>query len=182
MSFYDHVYYYFQPYRNDYRKTSKERPVTNLGYSQPSEFSSVDIHKLDGQLLDNVVEYNKNLTDDEVNGTSISNILKYDNLMLLSEFDKMLVAQQYRKLYGKTREANDLLEEDFESQIFMNLPLSQIVENFGISMKDIFEQLPNIYAKGKIDWKIFTKDDRLTYVGIFFILLAFIFYCIFISS
>jgi len=185
-------YYNYQPYdslfeentRNQDQATVKfnrQRHPSNLGFSDPNEFKPVNVNKIQGRLLDNIVEYNKNLTPDEINGTTYNNILKYNNLMTLSEFDKMLIAKQYQKLYGMTRDTNIIEQEKFENNKFMNLSINEIVNNFTKVMMELIHEIPKAYEEETLNYQMFTRDDRINYVGIFFILLSVLLYFIYVS-
>lgn len=160
----------------------EQRNPTNLGFAYENEFKPVKIDKIDGRLLDNIVEYNKNLTPDEINGTMNNNILKYNNLMTLSEFDKMLIAKQYQKLYGKSDNANMEQIEKYENNKFINLSLSEITYKFTETMAQLIHEIPIAYEKNELNYDMFVKEDRKTYIGIFFVLLSIIIYFVSISS
>ena len=102
--------------------------------------------------------------------------------MTLREFDKMLIAKQYEKLYGKTYEANINEREVYENGKFMNLSLNEILYKFTNTMIDILNDLIKEYENDNISIDIFIKDDRLIYIGIFFILFALFIYFINVSS
>jgi len=150
----------------------RQRHPFNLGFDYDNEFKQVRVDKIDGRLLDNIVEYNKNLTPDEVNGTTVNNILKYNNLMSLREFDKMLIAQQYEKLYGMSRDANIEENEKFENNKFMNMSLNEIIYKFTNTMMQLINELPKAYENDNVNLEMFTKDDRIIYIGIFFVLVS----------
>lgn len=173
-------YYNYSPVSTVHFK--EQRFPTNLGFADENEFKPVKIDKIDGKLLDNVIEYNKNLTPDEINGTTFNNILKYNNLMTLSEFDKMLIAKQYQKLYRKNGEANAEVQEKYENDKFTNLSLNEIAYKFTDTMAQLIHEIPKAYEKDDLNVELFTKNDRLTYVGIFFVLLSAMLYFISISS
>jgi hypothetical protein len=175
-------YYNYQPYSQADVQFKEQRHPFNLGFNFDNEFKQVNIDKIDGKLLDNIQEYNKNLTPDEVNATNFNNILKYNNLMTLSEFDKMLIAKQYQKLYGKTEEANAIAQENYENDKITNMSLNEIAYKFTDVMKDLIHEVPKAYEDDCLNYEMFTKNDRLTYVGIFFILLAIFLYFINVSS
>ena len=174
-------YYNYHPYDEQDIDFEKQKHPSNLGFSDPNEFKEVNIKKIDGKLLDNIVEYNKNLTPDEINGTTVNNILKYDNLMSLSEFDKMLMAKQYRKLYGKSEEANNNKLENYINNKFTNLSLSEIFYKFTKTMMDLIQEIPEKYEKDKLDINIFMKEDRIIYVGILCVIIALLLYFISVS-
>lgn len=175
-------YYNYHPYDEQRIDFKKQRHPANLGFSDPNEFKPVDINKINGKLLDNIVEYNKNLTEDEVNGTTVNNIIKYDNLMSLSEFDKMLIAKQYEKLYGKTRNANIIEQERFENNRFTNLSLNEIFYKFTQTMMELIHEIPQAYERNTLNINMFTKNDRLIYIGILFFFIAVVLYFISISK
>jgi hypothetical protein len=171
-------YYNYGIYDKTDTNFKRQKHPSNLGFNFDNEFKPVRIDKIDGKLLDNIVEFNKNLTQDEINGTTYNNILKYNNLLTLSEFDKMLIAKQYQKLYGKTEEANIERKEDFENNRFINLSLYEIFNKFILTMIELMNELPLAYEKNEIKLEIFTKNDRLIYIGLLFIILAIFIYFI----
>lgn len=163
----------------------QQKYPTNLGFSEDNEYKPVKISKINGYLLDNIVEYNKNLSEDEVNGTNVNNITKYNNLLSLSDFDKMLIAKEYEKLYGKSREDNLMRRELWENNRFLNMSLSEIVDKFTKTMMELIHEIPINMEKnqtgGSFDWSIFTRDDRIIYLGILFISLGVFLYFISLS-
>lgn len=175
-------YYNYHPYDEQTIDFNKQRHPANLGFSNPNEFKDVNINKINGKLLDNIVEYNKNLTEDEINGTNVNNIVKYNNLLTLSEFDKMTIAKQYEKLYGKSRDANIIEEEKFENSKFTNLSLNEIFHKFTYTMVELLHEIPKAYEHNTLNIEMFTKEDRPIYIGILFLIISFIFYFINISS
>lgn len=170
-------YYNIQPGIMDSRREFHvERHPSNLGFSDNNEYKPFDVHKVNGKLLDNIVEYNKNLTEDEINGTNISNITKFNNLITLSEFDKMLIAEQYNRLYGKSKLANEQRNFQIEKNKLINMPLGEIANNFTATMAELIQELPVEYDSNTISIDTFTKNDRLTYIGILFILIGMFLY------
>ncbi len=170
-------YYNYGNADND-ESFKRQKVPYNLGFNDNTEFKPVKIDKINGKLLDNIIEYNKNLTPDEVNGTTTNNILKYDNLMLLSEFDKMLIAKQYEQLYGKTVEANVKQNEAYQNSKFYNMTLREIFDNFTKTMIELMEEIPIAYSKNELNVNMIMKDDRMTYIGIFLLLLSIFLYFI----
>jgi len=156
----------------------------NSGYNfnYNNEFSDLRVDKINGRLLDNIVEYNKNLQPDEVNGTMVNNILKYNNLISVSEFDKMLMARQFEKLKGKTEVENESIMDNFLRGKLLNMSFNDIATKFTEVMSEIMDELLVAYETKKYSLEIITKGDRLIYVGLFMILISFFFYFIHISS
>ncbi len=174
-------YYNYQVYDQADKDFKRQKHPSNLGFNYDNEFKQVKIDKINSYLLDNVVEYNKNLTPDEINGTNVNNILKYDNLLTLSEFDKMLIAQQYEKIYGKTRDANIAQNEEYYNSKFMNLSMNEIFNKFTQTMIELIHEIPLAYDKDEINYEMFTKNDRIIYIGLFLVLLAIFLYFIHLS-
>ncbi len=174
-------YYNYEAYGQADTEFKRQRHPSNLGFNYDNEFKPVRIDKIDGRLLDNIVEYNKNLTPDEINGTNVNNILKYDNLLTLREFDKMLIAKQYEKLYGKTRDANIIQQEEYQNSKFTNMSLYEIFNKFTMTMMEFIHEIPLAYEKNTLNYEMFTKDDRMIYVGMFLIILALFLYFIHLS-
>lgn len=170
--------------------SSKQRPPANLGFSDPQQFEQVNVNKIDpnNKILDNIVHFNQNLTPDQINETNISNIIKYNNLLNLSEFDKALIAKEYQKIYGMTREANELAQQEVQNNDIMNMSLNEIVDNFTGTMAELLHELPIAYNNGdlmnngKINTEIFTQGDRMIYVGMFLVLVSIFLYYISLSS
>jgi hypothetical protein len=171
-------YYNYQPYGRSDMTFKSQRPPSNLGFNYDNEYKDVRIDKINPQLLNNIVEYNKNLLPDQVDQSNFANILKYDNLMTLSEFDKMMIAKQYQKLYGKTEEANEEILDNYEDSKFYNKSLSELVYNFTGVMMELIHEIPKAYEDNELNYKILTKNDRSIYVGMFFVLLSIFLYFI----
>ena len=179
-------YYNYQEYKKDDNVDTidfdKQRMPSNLGFNNNNQYIPVNINKINGKLLDNIVEYNKNLTEDEINGTNVNNIIKYDNLLSLSEFDKMLMAKQYEKLYDKSRNENINRITDYENNKFTNLSLNEIFEKFTETMIELLDELPDAIARNKFDKNIIMKNDRMIYVGILLVIVSMFVYFILLSS
>lgn len=176
---YFYMYYYnFQPYNDDSVNFQSQRAPVSLGWRDNDQYKPININKIQNNILDNIVQYNKNLTEDQVNNTNVNNIIKFDNLMSLREFDKMLLAKEYEKLYHKSRDANIKQTAEYLSSQFQNLSLTDIYMKFIKTMTEMINEYsanPN-----KINLEFFTKNDRPIYLGILFILISLILY--FISS
>jgi len=180
-------YYNYQEYKNDKNDIdtidfNKQRMPSNLGFNDNTQYIPVNVNKINGKLLDNIVEYNKNLTEDEINGTNVNNIIKYDNLLTLSEFDKMLMAKQYEKLYNKSHNENINRVTEYENNKFTNLSLNEIFEKFGETMMELLDEVPMAIAQNNFDKNIIMKNDRMTYVGILFVFISMFIYFILLSS
>lgn len=174
MSYY-YNYYFYEPNTKQTTQWGREgqpqRYPSNSGYSDDMEFNKYNPNRINPKLLDNIIQYERNLPPAEVNReTTLSNITKYNNLLTQSEFDKMLMAQQYQRLYNTSREANELLAENIERDKPWNLSISELVERFANNMTAIIQEMPD--AINERDYSILLKDDRLLYVGFAIIIIA----------
>jgi hypothetical protein len=171
-------YYNFQPLEDNSVNFESQKAPVSLGWRDNNQYKPLNINKIQNNILDNIVQFNKNLTEDEVNNTNVNNIIKYDNLMSLREFDKMLLAKEYEKLYHKTRDANIKQDAQYFASQFQNMSLTDIYMNF----IKTFKEMINEYSANpdKINIEFFTKKDRSIYIGILFIIISLFLY--FISS
>lgn len=108
--------------------------------------------------------------------------LKSDNINLLSIEEKKILS----KLNSK---ANIQKQKELLNYNFYNLSLKQIFNNFLKTWNLIIMDIMRLYNT-KHSWKeivfdllfIFTKDERLIYVGIMLIVVSFFMYFILLSS
>ena len=117
---------------------------------------------------------------------NLTNILKNQSTISLNDYEKYQLKQQYNKLYTNTEIENDKNKQDKMNQRFYNLSLKQILNNLSLTLIKIINET-SIYMeksdrtnKELID--IFTKDDRMIYVGILLIILSLGIFFINISS
>ena len=109
-----------------------------------------------------------------------------------SEYHKIL---EKNYLFFKDRKENNKLVEEKENKKLFNLSLNQIGKKFSNNfikmLNDVIELIDKYYIEKNYDendsfvndfFLIFIIEDRLIYSGIFFILLAFFFYFMDISS
>ena len=108
--------------------------------------------------------------------------LKSDNKIILSNEEKKIISELNFK-------ANIQKQKDLLNYNFYNLSLKQIFENFLKIWNSIIIDIIELYNT-KNSWKeivfdllfIFTKDERLIYVGIMLIVVSFFMYFILLSS
>ena len=113
-------------------------------------------------------------------------ILKNRDMLTLSDYDKLMLTKQYDKLYKMSEKATAEAEKHkYESRIY-NLSLNQIAHIMAQTMIEILNDLVSYINQEDKTFQqfimIFIRDDRLIYVGIFIILIAFLLYFIDLSS
>lgn len=114
-------------------------------------------------------------------------ILEDVSTYTLSDFQKLKLAQSYQKLYKNTVEENRRRKEDQYNKRVYNLSLKSLFENFFTVWTNIVNETTQLaYDKSKNkEWNnyiiILTKDDRIIYVGIMFVIIALILYFIFLT-
>ena len=67
---------------------------------------------------------------------------------------------------------------DIKEQQFVNMPISKVVYRFFNVWIEMFNELMDANNTKRVDFlSVFTKDDRLVYIGVFLVLLSvFLFY------
>ena len=110
------------------------------------------------------------------------NILKDNNFINYDTYQKIMLTKQYNKLNNLSRKENKKNMKITEDKRFYNLSLKRIAENFSGTMLVLVNELTLfIYQKNKNINQlmlIFTKDDRLIYVGILLFLISLCLYFI----
>ena len=115
-----------------------------------------------------------------------TNVLKDKNLFTANDYEKMMLARQYEKLYHKGKEENKKRELEFDNKKFYNLSFRQIGTNLSVVFMDMLNEF-SVYSH-KDDktindlFIIVTKGDRLLYVGLILILVSFLLYFIDLSQ
>lgn len=105
------------------------------------------------------------------------NIINFDSMFSMNDYQKMKMQEQYNKLYDKSKDLNEIRETNKENQRFYNLSIKQIMINLADRLVKILNELVYFInnEKNKSFTKvlsIITKDDHLIYLGIFIIIVA----------
>jgi hypothetical protein len=121
-----------------------------------------------------------------INTNERKNILKDEFTLNKSDYEKLKQSQQYNELYSKQYQENEKQKEIKENKNIYNMSIYTLIKNSSKVSMDILEDL-TIYISQKNKnlnnfFIIFTKDDRLIYVGILFIILSFSLWFIDISK
>lgn len=128
-----------------------------------------------------------NKLDEDSKVINLSNILKNESIITLNDYEKYKLNEEYNKLYTNSKIGTTELKEDKENKRFYNLSLKNVFDNLITTIVIIINELTvYIRDKDKLSNKdlieIFTKDDRLIYVGIFLIILSLLLFFIKNSS
>jgi hypothetical protein len=119
-----------------------------------------------------MLEYYTNIDKD----VSRKNILKDQFTLEKSDYEKLKQAQQYNQLYSLQYKKNEEIKKIKENKNIYNLSINSLLKNLSIVSMNLLEDLTIfINSKDKSINKfffIFTKEDRLLYVGILLIILS----------
>ena len=122
----------------------------------------------------------------EKNGVKGTNVLKFYNTISASDFDKFLISKQQKELEKKSLKASVQAIKDKENEKFYNLSLKNVLQNTTQTVVDIINDMVMFVNDdhktfGKL-FNIFTKSDRLIYVGLVLIFLSVVLYFINVTS
>lgn len=110
------------------------------------------------------------------------NILKDNNYINYDTYEKIMISEQYNKLNNLQKKENKKKLKIQEDKRFYNLSLKKIGKNFSQTMLVIVNELTIfVYQKDKNINQlmlIFTKDDRLIYLGFLLFLISLCLYFI----
>jgi len=110
------------------------------------------------------------------------NILKDNNYINYDTYEKIMISEQYNKLNNLQKKENKKKLKIQEDKRFYNLSLKKIGKNFSQTMLVIVNELTIfVYQKDKNINQlmlIFTKDDRLIYLGVLLFLISLCLYFI----
>lgn len=116
------------------------------------------------------------------------NILDNKNTYTLSDFQNQKLADSYEKLYSNTILENKKLEDQKYNKRIYNLSIKTLFENFFTIWTYIINEMTTLIYDNQNNRNInnyiiiLTKNDRILYVGIMFILLSIICYFIFLTT
>jgi len=119
----------------------------------------------------------------------MSNFLKNKDTLTLKDYQDYVLAKSYEKLYNRSIKANEEQKQLYEQNKFYNLSLKQIGINFYEKMITILNEITLFFDENNSKNQsvgnlvnIFLKDDRMVYVGIFFVLLSIILFFVDLSK
>jgi hypothetical protein len=136
----------------------------------------------DTKLLN--MENNNN--DNENDKQNEKHVLKNKFNFNYSDYQKLKLAEQYNELYSKQFTTNLENEKIIENKKIFNLSLNNLFKNTSVTLSDLLNDLVIYYNQ---DYKtlnelilIFTKKQRLIYIGLLIVLLSFSLWLIDISK
>jgi len=127
--------------------------------------------------------FNKN---NENNENNEKYVLKNQFNFNYSDYQKLKLAGQYNELYSKQFNINKENEKIIENQKIFNLSLNNLFKNASITFSDLLNDLIIYYNQKNKTLNefilIFTQQQRLLYLGLLIVLLAFSLWLIDISK
>ena len=123
----------------------------------------------------NNMENNNN--ENENDKQSEKYVLKNKFNFNYSDYQKLKLAEQYNELYSKQFTTNMENEKIVENKKIFNLSLKDLFKNTSVTLSDLLNDLVIYYNQEHKTLNefilIFTKQQRLIYLGLLFILFAF---------
>ena len=116
------------------------------------------------------------------------NVLESAETYTLSDFQKLKLAESYKKLYENTIDENKRRQQEKYNKRVYNLSLKTLFENFFTNWSYIINEMTELMydpsnSKDVNNYIIIlTKDNRILYVGMMFIILSIILYFIFLTK
>ena len=127
-----------------------------------------------------------NDNDNENDKQSEKYVLKNKFNFNYSDYQKLKLAEQYNELYSKQFTTNMENEKIIENKKIFNLSLKDLFKNTSVTLSDLLNDLVIYYNQEHKTLNefilIFTKQQRLIYLGLLFILFAFSLWLIDISK
>jgi hypothetical protein len=114
-------------------------------------------------------------------------ILENANTYTLSDFQKLKMAESYKKLYSDTILENDQRKKEQYDKRIYNLSIKNLFENFFTVWTQIINDMTTLMYDNDNNKSfnnyiiILTKNDRIIYVGIMFVFVGLIMYFIFLT-
>lgn len=113
-------------------------------------------------------------------------VLKFGDIFTLSDFEKVMLAKQYDRLYNDSLEENNRLDKQFKNKRIYNLSIKSIAENLSITLTQIINDIIILSNSDDRSFNnyinIFIIKDRLIYIGILFVIISFFLLFIHLSS
>ena len=128
----------------------------------------------------------ENNNDNENDKQSEKYVLKNKFNFNYSDYQKLKLAEQYNELYSKQFTTNMENEKIVENKKIFNLSLKDLFKNTSVTLSDLLNDLVIYYNQEHKTLNefilIFTKQQRLIYLGLLFILFAFSLWLIDVSK
>lgn len=135
----------------------------------------------DTKLLNMENNNNENENDKQNEKRVLKNQFNFN----YSDYQKLKLAEQYNELYSKQFTANMENEKIVENKKIFNLSLNDLFKNTSVTLSDLLNDLVIYYNQDHKTLNefilIFTKEQRLIYLGLLIVLFAFSLWLIDIS-
>lgn len=136
----------------------------------------------DTKLLNMENNNNENENDKQNEKRVLKNQFNFN----YSDYQKLKLAEQYNELYSKQFTANMENEKIVENKKIFNLSLNDLFKNTSVTLSDLLNDLVIYYNQDNKTLNelilIFTKKQRLIYLGLLIVLLSFSLWLIDISK
>ena len=136
----------------------------------------------DTKLLNMENNNNENENDKQSEKYVLKNKFNFN----YSDYQKLKLAEQYNELYSKQFTTNMENEKIVENKKIFNLSLKDLFKNTSVTLSDLLNDLVIYYNQDNKTLNefilIFTKEQRLIYLGLLIVLLAFSLWLIDISK
>jgi hypothetical protein len=137
-------------------------------------------------ILNSNASYQKDniLSNKYLLGSKTTNVLKKDYTLNYSDYEKLKINEQYNKLYSNIYDKNKMDITLDENQKVYNLSFNLLINNAIKSYIQIINELSLFFSKEQPDkslnklFYIFTKDENILYIGLFILILSFLFWLI----
>lgn len=119
-----------------------------------------------------------NIDPDNIKDLHSQNIIKYNDMLTLSDYEDLMLARQYDKLYNKSHAENKKRFDEQSDKRIYNLSLKQIAYNLSDSLVNTLNDLVAFFYQNSSEMNfssfmvIFVKNDRMIYIGILLVIIA----------
>jgi hypothetical protein len=102
----------------------------------------------------------------------------------LTQYELETLKEEHRRLHYFSDKTNEELMQTQEEELFFNLSLVNLFRNLSLTMIAIINELLEITQETQLNdiILIFVKKDRLIYIGLLLIMIAFALYVVDITS
>ena len=149
-----------------------------------ADYNSSFNTKLNNEINNENNNVNNNNNDNDKQNEK--HVLKNNFNFNYSDYQKLKLAEQYNELYSKQFTTNMENEKIVENKKIFNLSLNDLFKNTSVTLSDLLNDLVIYYNQEHKTLNefilIFSKQQRLIYLGLLFILFAFSLWLIDISK
>jgi len=153
-----------------------------------ADYNSSFNTKLNNEINNEINNENNNVNnnDNDNNKHNEKYVLKNNFNFNYSDYQKLKLAEQYNELYSKQFTTNMENEKIVENKKIFNLSLNDLFKNTSVTLSDLLNDLVIYYNQDHKTLNefilIFTKQQRLIYLGLILVLFAFSLWLIDVSK